>query len=439
MDTQDGRRRSSLRDGLSNFNSDLTGSTSQKYSLDDMHSMMYDPMPAIPTEQTMGHNGSQASQDSSGRRKRKAPLRQKSEELCGDDLAVLDHDEREAALRRAKNREAARKSRERKMLRMDHLTKSVKELQTENELLSKCIQEISQQAASAEAETRLMKEQIHAMRTMAASEEDRRVIDKLLENAIAMAHSQPLHPQLPPQVPKDSRVAKALLRTQANAEAGHWEGALPAHSPFTHPHAQSFTPPENVMAGDRPSSHSDDMCTGDLYHKQQHPNSQQGGEVRSMHGYGASGGSAAAAQGSGSPGPHNHEVASPRAGPPLPTGHPKRSRSVRGGGAKRVSPPSAESYGGPIMLPLQDLRYHQKAMCQLEGPSMLRREGSLDLLEATGGIPSPDSLLADDLSAQHSTFSSGGALLNTSALHDLSFDGGPMLFPGMYTHSGSLL
>lgn len=60
-------------------------------------------------------------------------------------------------VRRAKNREAARKSRERKMQRMDHLTNSVKELQTENALLSKCIQEISQQAANAEAETRLMK------------------------------------------------------------------------------------------------------------------------------------------------------------------------------------------------------------------------------------------------------------------------------------------
>ncbi|CAL8462411.1 g1944 [Coccomyxa elongata] len=405
---------------------------------------MYNPMPAIPTEQTMAHNGSQASQDSSGRRKRRAPSRQMSEDLCGDDLALLDHDEREAALRRAKNREAARKSRERKMQRMDNLTNSVKELQTENELLSKCIQEISQQAANAEAETRLMKEQIHAIRTMAASEEDRRVIDKLLENAITMAHSQPLQPQLPPQVPKDSRVAKALLRTQANAEAGHWDGALPAHSPFMHPNMQEFTPPENVMTGDRPSSHSDDdMRTNALYQNQQHPNSQQGGEVRSMQGYAASGGSAAAARGGGSPGPHNQEATSPRAkckaGSPLLMGHPKRSRTVRGGGAKRVSPPSAESYGGPILLPLQDLRYHQKAMCQLEGPTMLRREGSLDLLDDNVDVPSSASLLADDLSAQHSTFSNGGALLNTSALHDLSFDGGPILFPGMYTHSDSLL
>ncbi len=43
------------------------------------------------------------------------------------------------------------------MQRMDDLTNSVRELQTENELLSKCIQEISQQAANAEAETRFMK------------------------------------------------------------------------------------------------------------------------------------------------------------------------------------------------------------------------------------------------------------------------------------------
>ena len=39
--------------------------------------------------------------------------------------------------------------------------------------------------------------------------------------------------------------------------------------------------------------------------------------------------------------------------------HPKRSRSVRGGKAKRVSPPSAESFGGPLMLPLSELRYQQ--------------------------------------------------------------------------------
>lgn len=44
-------------------------------------------------------------------------------------------------------------------------------------------------------------------------------------------------------------------------------------------------------------------------------------------------------------------------GPPM-MGHPKRTRSMRSG-AKRVSPPSAESYGGPIMLPLSNLRYHQ--------------------------------------------------------------------------------
>ncbi len=59
--------------------------------------------------------------------------------------------------RRAKNREAARKSRERKMMRLDSLQRSVADLQHENELLSGCVAEISQQAASAEAETRLMK------------------------------------------------------------------------------------------------------------------------------------------------------------------------------------------------------------------------------------------------------------------------------------------
>lgn len=77
-------------------------------------------------------------------------------------------------------------------------------------------------------------------------------------------------------------MAKALLRTQASAKASHWEGAPPAHSPFMHAHAQAVTPPENVMAGDRPGSHSDDdMHTGALYQNQQHLSSQQVGT--SMH------------------------------------------------------------------------------------------------------------------------------------------------------------
>jgi len=59
--------------------------------------------------------------------------------------------------RRAKNREAARKSRERKTQRLDTLTESVHSLKMENELLTKCIKEISQQAATAEAETQLLR------------------------------------------------------------------------------------------------------------------------------------------------------------------------------------------------------------------------------------------------------------------------------------------
>ncbi len=66
---------------------------------------------------------------------------------------MASHDAR----RRAKNREAARKSRERKMVRLDTLEKSVAELQQENELLARCIREISEQAISAEEETQFMR------------------------------------------------------------------------------------------------------------------------------------------------------------------------------------------------------------------------------------------------------------------------------------------
>ncbi len=59
--------------------------------------------------------------------------------------------------RRAKNREAARKSRERKVLRIEALQRSVADLQAENELLLQCVQEISVKASGAQAEQRLLR------------------------------------------------------------------------------------------------------------------------------------------------------------------------------------------------------------------------------------------------------------------------------------------
>jgi hypothetical protein len=80
----------------------------------------------------------------------------------------------------------------------------------------------------------------------------------------------------------------------------------------------------------------------------------------------------------------------------------------------------------------------QEATCPLEGPSMLRTEGSLDLLEAAGGIRSPDSLLASSLSSQNASFGSGGSL-PLGPMHDLFLDGGHILPPGVFTHTGSML
>ena len=59
--------------------------------------------------------------------------------------------------RRAKNREAARQSRLRKVLRIEALQRTVADLQAENELLLQCVQEISVKASAAQAEQRLLR------------------------------------------------------------------------------------------------------------------------------------------------------------------------------------------------------------------------------------------------------------------------------------------
>ena len=60
-------------------------------------------------------------------------------------------------VRRAKNREAARQSRLRKVLRIEALQRTVADLQAENELLLQCVQEISVKASAAQAEQRLLR------------------------------------------------------------------------------------------------------------------------------------------------------------------------------------------------------------------------------------------------------------------------------------------
>ncbi len=80
----------------------------------------------------------------------------------------------------------------------------------------------------------------------------------------------------------------------------------------------------------------------------------------------------------------------------------------------------------------------QELACQVEGPQGLRREGSLDLLEAVGGIPSPESLLAGSLSSQGASFASGSSL-SMGSMHDFFLDGASLLPPGVYAHSSSML
>ncbi|PSC69383.1 opaque [Micractinium conductrix] len=87
----------------------------------------------------------------------------------GQGLAEMEHDvelaglsarEREAALRRAKNREAARRSRERKMERISGLQAEVARLRANNFVLAKCVEEVATKALRARAEQRQLRAQL---------------------------------------------------------------------------------------------------------------------------------------------------------------------------------------------------------------------------------------------------------------------------------------
>jgi len=67
--------------------------------------------------------------------------------------------------RRAKNREAARRSRQRKNERINHLCKDIKTLQQENVVLLKCIEDFTEKAINSKEHQLRMKEQLAAFAT----------------------------------------------------------------------------------------------------------------------------------------------------------------------------------------------------------------------------------------------------------------------------------
>jgi hypothetical protein len=69
--------------------------------------------------------------------------------------------------RRAKNREAARRSRRRKSERLHQLSKDVKTLQQENLLLLKCIEEFAQKAIACKEEQLTMQKELEAFANQA--------------------------------------------------------------------------------------------------------------------------------------------------------------------------------------------------------------------------------------------------------------------------------
>ncbi|KAK9845519.1 hypothetical protein WJX81_008428 [Elliptochloris bilobata] len=153
-----------------------------EYTLEKLQCIADDPRAALRTTSATSSRDSEENYLQDGKRKR-LYWKDRMDEPAEDELAALPDEQRELVVRRAKNREAARKSRERKVMRIEALQRSVADLQAENELLLQCVQEISVKATAAQSEQRLLREQIAAIRSMAATAEDREVIDKLLEGA----------------------------------------------------------------------------------------------------------------------------------------------------------------------------------------------------------------------------------------------------------------
>ncbi|KAI7843080.1 hypothetical protein COHA_003251 [Chlorella ohadii] len=85
------------------------------------------------------------------------------------ELAGLSAKERELAIKRAKNREAARRSRERKVERIQGLQGEVDALRSNNFVLLKCIEEVAQKALAARAERKQLQDKLSQLQSQAAA------------------------------------------------------------------------------------------------------------------------------------------------------------------------------------------------------------------------------------------------------------------------------
>lgn len=107
--------------------------------------------------------------------------------------------------RRAKNREAARRSRRRKSERFSQLSKDVKTLQQENLLLLKCIEEFTQKTIACKEEQLSMRKEIESYSSLGES--------KTLQLG---AQTDPL-PKLTEPYPSSLKSARCLENTELDA------------------------------------------------------------------------------------------------------------------------------------------------------------------------------------------------------------------------------
>ncbi|PRW60569.1 Transcription factor AP-1 [Chlorella sorokiniana] len=85
------------------------------------------------------------------------------------ELEGLSAKERELAIKRARNREAARRSRERKVERIVGLQAEVDALRNNNFVLLKCIEEVAQKALAARAEQKQLRDKLSQVQSQAAA------------------------------------------------------------------------------------------------------------------------------------------------------------------------------------------------------------------------------------------------------------------------------
>eukprot|EP00884_Botryococcus_braunii_P003141 jgi/Botrbrau1/12828/Bobra.20_1s0018.1 len=118
-------------------------------------------------------------------RARRSTPKQQPEPIPDEALELLTEEEREIALRRAKNREAARKSRERRLQKIERLQSDVASLEHKNTLLINAVKEASERAAEFEARNTFIKTQLEKLRACAFHGGGRAIIDHILEGSTA--------------------------------------------------------------------------------------------------------------------------------------------------------------------------------------------------------------------------------------------------------------